>query len=95
MVFVIQSSQNRDSRALQLKLDEIIRSTTGARNELITLETAPEERLNETEAELIRVADGTAEAAGVDGGADSGAEGADRVPEAPDAPSGDEAPGTD
>ena len=47
MVFVIQSSQNRDSRALQLKLDEIIRTTRGARNELINLETAPEERVNE------------------------------------------------
>jgi low affinity Fe/Cu permease len=42
MVFVIQNSANRDAKAVQLKLDEIIRATKGARNELITLERAPE-----------------------------------------------------
>jgi low affinity Fe/Cu permease len=56
MVFVIQASQNRDSRAIQLKLDEIIRSTGGARNELINLETQPEERLEQTAEELLRAA---------------------------------------
>jgi low affinity Fe/Cu permease len=63
MVFVIQASQNRDSKAIQLKLDEIIRSTSGARNELIDLEVAPEERVNETEQELMRVAAGEADEA--------------------------------
>jgi low affinity Fe/Cu permease len=58
MVFVIQASQNRDSKAIQLKLDEIIRSTSGARNELIDLEVAPEERVNATEDELRRIAAG-------------------------------------
>lgn len=58
MVFVIQNSQNRDSRAIQLKLDEIIRATAEARNDLINLELAPEERLNETAEELTRVASG-------------------------------------
>ncbi len=43
MVFVIQASQNRDTRATQLKLDELIRASRGARNELIDLEDAPEE----------------------------------------------------
>jgi len=61
MVFVIQASQNRDSKAIQLKLDEIIRSTNGARNELIDLEVAPEERVNQTEEELMRVATGEAD----------------------------------
>jgi low affinity Fe/Cu permease len=55
MVFVIQASQNRDSRAIQLKLDEIIRSSE-ARNELINLETQPEERLEEAAEELLRAA---------------------------------------
>jgi len=43
MVFVIQASQNREARATQLKLDELIRAAKGARNELIDLEDAPEE----------------------------------------------------
>src|SRR5690242_1242685 len=38
MVFLIQNTQNRDGRALQLKLDELIRSTKDARNRLIDLE---------------------------------------------------------
>jgi low affinity Fe/Cu permease len=43
MVFVIQASQNREARATQLKLDELIRAAKGARNELIDLENAPDE----------------------------------------------------
>ncbi len=38
MVFLIQNTQNRDARALQLKLDEIIRSNNLAHNEMINIE---------------------------------------------------------
>jgi low affinity Fe/Cu permease len=46
MVFLIQASQNRDGRAIQLKLDEIIRSIDSAHNALIGLEKMPEAELD-------------------------------------------------
>jgi low affinity Fe/Cu permease len=52
MVFVIQNSQNRDARAIHLKLDEIIRANEAARNELIVAEKEPEARIAEVESEL-------------------------------------------
>jgi low affinity Fe/Cu permease len=57
MVFVIQSSANRDAKAIHLKLDEIIRATQGARNSLITLEAAPEAVVERTARELVEVAE--------------------------------------
>jgi low affinity Fe/Cu permease len=56
MVFVIQNSQNRDAKAVHLKIDELIRSIEGARNDFITLERAPEEVVAERAAELDEVA---------------------------------------
>jgi len=59
MVFLIQSTQNRDAEAVQVKLDEIIRSIEGAKNELLDLEELEEDeldRIRETYAALARKA---------------------------------------
>ena len=45
MVFLIQNTQNRDSYAIQLKLDELIRSAEGAHNSLLEIEELTEEEL--------------------------------------------------
>src|SRR4051812_12670021 len=55
MVFVIQNSANRASKATQLKLDELIRAVENARNEFIGLDQAPEEVLVEHEQELLEL----------------------------------------
>jgi low affinity Fe/Cu permease len=47
MVFLIQNTQNRDSEAVQLKLDELLRSTPGAHNALLEIEELSEEELDE------------------------------------------------
>jgi low affinity Fe/Cu permease len=44
MVFLIQNTQNRDTAAMQLKLDELIRATQGAHNALLDLEKIDDER---------------------------------------------------
>jgi low affinity Fe/Cu permease len=46
MVFLIQNTQNRDSAAMQLKLDELIRAINGAHNGLLDLEELSDEELN-------------------------------------------------
>jgi low affinity Fe/Cu permease len=55
MVFVIQNSANREAKATQLKLDELIRAVADARNEFIALDHAPEEVLAEREQEFDQV----------------------------------------
>ena len=52
MVFIIQNTQNRDAKAVHLKLDEIIRAIKGARNELVDLEEMSEEDLKKLEEEF-------------------------------------------
>jgi low affinity Fe/Cu permease len=55
MVFLIQNTQNRDSKAVNLKLDEIIRAVKGARNQLINLEGLSDEDLKNLEKQFERV----------------------------------------
>ena len=59
MVFLIQSTQNRDTEAMQVKLDEIIRALGKGRNELLDLEELDEEsldRIRDTYRQLARKA---------------------------------------
>ena len=59
MVFLIQNTQNRDSHAVQLKLDELIRAVGGAHNALLDLEELEEselERFRERYEQLARAA---------------------------------------
>ncbi len=55
MVFLIQNTQNRDARAMHLKLDELIRSIHGARNKLVDLESLSDEELDQLQKEFQRV----------------------------------------
>lgn len=55
MVFLIQNTQNRDSKAIQLKLDELIRSAKGARNNMMDLETLSDEELKKFQQEFERL----------------------------------------
>ncbi|HMS55060.1 MAG TPA: low affinity iron permease family protein [Fimbriimonadaceae bacterium] len=56
MVFVIQNSQNRDTRALQIKLDELIRATEAARNTLLDLEEMEDSQLKSIQADFEALA---------------------------------------
>jgi low affinity Fe/Cu permease len=57
IVFSLQYTQNRDTRAIQLKLDEILRASDDARNELVKLERLSDEELTMIEDEIVRLRD--------------------------------------
>jgi low affinity Fe/Cu permease len=55
MVFLIQNTQNRDAKAVHLKLDELIRAVKGARNQLVDLEDLSDEDLKKLEKQFQRM----------------------------------------
>jgi len=57
IVFSLQYTQNRDTRALQLKLDEILRATESARSRLVKLERLSDEELGQIEDEIVKLRD--------------------------------------
>jgi low affinity Fe/Cu permease len=56
MVFLIQNTQNRDSEAMHIKMDELIRSIEGAHNALLNLEDLGEKELDKIRADYIDLA---------------------------------------
>jgi low affinity Fe/Cu permease len=55
MVFLIQNTQNRDAKAMHLKLDELIRAVKGARNQLVDLEELSDDDLKKLEEQFRRL----------------------------------------
>ena len=62
MVFLIQNTQNRDARAIHLKLDELIRGVKGARNDVIDLEERSDEELLKLQEEFKQLHERAAQA---------------------------------
>jgi low affinity Fe/Cu permease len=57
MVFLIQNTQNRDAKALHLKIDEIIRSIQGARNKMVSIEDLSDEELDKLQTQFRRLSE--------------------------------------
>jgi low affinity Fe/Cu permease len=55
MVFLIQNTQNRDAKAIHLKLDELLKGVSGARTSLIDLEEMSDDELEELHGEFKRI----------------------------------------
>ncbi|MDM7921142.1 MAG: low affinity iron permease family protein [Pyrinomonadaceae bacterium] len=58
MVFLIQNTQNRDTTAIQIKLDELIRAVSKARNEIIDAEELDDEELDKLRERMLELAQG-------------------------------------
>ena len=74
MVFLIQNTQNRDAKAVHLKLDELIRALKGARNKLVDLEKMSEDDLRKLEKEFEGIHHRAAEIAKAANNAEEAAE---------------------
>jgi low affinity Fe/Cu permease len=61
MVFLIQNTQNRDARATQLKLDELLRAVELARNSMVNLEDLTDQELDALEQDFRRLGRGNAD----------------------------------
>ena len=57
MVFLIQNTQNRDAKALHLKLDELIRSNQGARNTMVDLEELSDDALEQLQKQFRKMSE--------------------------------------
>ena len=55
MVFLIQNTQNRDTKALHLKLDELLRGVSGARTSFVNLENLSDEDLDRLQNEFEKI----------------------------------------
>src|SRR5690349_9890693 len=55
MVFLIQNLQNRDAKAIHLKLDELLRAIKGARTEMVNIEDLADEDLDELQKEFAQL----------------------------------------
>jgi low affinity Fe/Cu permease len=55
MVFLIQNTQNRDTKAIHLKLDELLRAVEGARTSLVNLETLSDEEIERMQKQFARL----------------------------------------
>jgi low affinity Fe/Cu permease len=57
MVFLIQNTQNRDAKAIHLKLDELLKGVTGARTELVDLENLTDKELEDLHQQFKKIHD--------------------------------------
>ncbi len=72
MVFVIQATTNREMRATQIKLDELIRAVKGARNAIIATDLIPEDEVEELQREFEQVGERAHARVNGSGGAKAG-----------------------
>lgn len=70
MVFLIQNSQNRDTAALQVKIDAILKATEGASNQLLDLEELEQEDLEKQRKSFLRIAKEARNTGGLEDGQD-------------------------
>src|SRR3954447_1574394 len=63
MVFLIQNTQNRDAKAVHLKLDELLRAVEGARTNLVDLENLTDEEIDRLQTQFQRIRERVAEGA--------------------------------